>query len=514
MYIQFAIIIPYPQYFVKIWGKKEGAAGNRADGGNQLTQGEKVDIIKGRGIPPKGPGSRGAGAGRKSGKRTERDEEMYFLSIDFGTSAVKMSIVGEDGVTRCWAKENYPYILLPGEKVEMDPQELWRAFFDAAKKLDQEALSQVEYLCYDTFSPSPVFLDREGELVYPNIITHMDRRSRPQSAYIDSTFGKDAYMKISGIYPFPGGCSAMTFIWFAQNEPWVFDKTYRVGHLPTYIHKQLTGEWMVDLVNASMIGLYETTTQKGWSQELIRAFGLNRDWFGEIRYPGTRLGSLLPGIAEKLGVKAGIPVAVGTNDVAAAQMGAGNSRPGEMMNTTGSSEMVSILTDHPVVNPEYYLRNSALPGIWQIYATTAGGFAIDWFYKELCKEMTKQEFYRYVDQVIEECMEDETVTFDPYMTGDRQSLEKKTGAWHGLTLEATRDKMLASMLRSMQGVLRKTIGQAREVQQLSPVIKISGGMSTPSYIKLKQHEIPGFQFEVVDDCPILGNVELVKYYQK
>ena len=29
------------------------------------------------------------------------------------------------------------------------------------------------------------------------------------------------------------------------------------------------------------------------------------------------------------------------------------------MNTTGSSEMVSILTDHPVVNPEYYLRNSA-----------------------------------------------------------------------------------------------------------------------------------------------------------
>ncbi|MBE6934976.1 MAG: sugar kinase [Ruminococcaceae bacterium] len=437
---------------------------------------------------------------------------MLFLSIDFGTSAVKLSIVDENGETRCWAKENYPYILLPGEKVEMNKNEVWRALFAAAAKLDPELRAKVEYLCYDTFSPSPVFLDKDGDLVYENIITHMDRRSRPQTAFIDQVVGKDNYMNISGIYPFPGGCSAMTYIWFLQNEPDVYKTTYRVGHMPTYIHKQLTGEWMVDLVNASMMGLYETTTQKGWSDELIREFGLDRSLFGEIYNPGTRHGSLLPEIAEKLGVKAGIPVAVGTNDVAAAQMGAHNSKAGEMMNTTGSSEMVSILTDKPIVNPEYYLRNSALPGIWQIYATTAGGFAIDWFYDQLCREMTKKEFYAYVDRVIEECMDDYSVTFDPYMTGDRQSLEKKTGAWHGLTLEATRDKMLASMLRSMQGVLKKAIDQAAEVQKLSSTIKISGGMSTPTYIKLKQHEIPGFDFEVVDDCPILGNVELVKYY--
>lgn len=439
---------------------------------------------------------------------------MYYLSIDFGTSAVKLSIVNEQMETLCWAREDYPYLLLPGEKVEMDKNELWRALFAAAKRLDADALSQVEYLCYDTFSPSPVFLDADGDLVYPNIITHMDRRSRAQTGYIDQLIGKDAYMRVSGIYPFVGGCSAMTYIWFLQNEPWVYEKTCRLGHLPTYIHKQLTGEWMVDLVNASMMGLYETTTQKGWAWDLIRSFGLKESWFGEIYHPGNQLGTLLPNMAEQLGVKAGIPVAVGTNDVAAAQMGAKNSRPGEMMNTTGSSEMVSILTDQPVVNPEYYLRNSALPGLWQIYATTAGGFAIDWFHKELCREMDRQAFYDYVATVIETHLEDDSVIFDPYMTGDRQSLEKKTGAWHGLTLEATREKMLASMLRSMQGVLRKAIEQAREIQQLSPVLKISGGMTTPAYLKLKARELPGFQFEVVDNCPILGNVELVKHYQR
>ena len=311
---------------------------------------------------------------------------MYYLSVDFGTSAVKMSVLTEDAKTVCSAKENYPYILLPGEKVEMKEEDLWNAAFAAAGRLDSKYMSKVEILCYDTYSPSPVFLDKTGNLVYPNIITHMDRRSREQSKYIDKFFGKEKYMEISGIYPFPGGCSAMTFLWFLKNEPQILKKSYRVGHLTTYIHKKLTGEWMVDFVNASMMGMYHTTKQSGWSKELINAFGLREDLFGEIYTPGVLHGKLLPEMAEKLHLKAGIPVAAGTNDVAAAQVGADNLHSGEIMNTTGSSEMVSILSDKAKTDPGYYLRNSAIPGLWQIYATTAGGFAVDWFYRQFCRE--------------------------------------------------------------------------------------------------------------------------------
>jgi len=440
---------------------------------------------------------------------------MLYLSIDFGTSAVKLSIVDENGETKCWAKHDYPYILLPGEKAEISPDELFKALFAAAAKLDPELRAAVSYVCYDTFSPSPVFMGEDGELVYPNIITHLDRRSRPQTPYIDKLIGKDYYMNISGIYPFPGGCSAMTLIWFLQNEPEVYDRTYKIGHLPSYIHKKFTGEWMVDLVNASMMGLYETTTQGGWSEELIEKFGLKREWFADIKNPGTLFGNLLPEMAEKLGVPAGVPVAVGTNDVASAQMGAHNSKAGEMMNTAGSSEMISILTDKPVVNPHYYLRNAALPGLWQIYSTTCGGFAVDWFYNQFCKDVPKSEFFGpFIENALDKYMGDTEVTFEPYLTGDRQSLEKKTGSWTGLTLSATREQMLAALLRSMQGVLRTTIEEASAIQKLSRTIKISGGMTTPTYLKLKRMEIPGFDFELVDDCPILGNVELIKHYIK
>lgn len=438
---------------------------------------------------------------------------MLFLSVDFGTSAVKMSVVDENNKTLQWTKEDYPYILLPGEKVELDPGVLMAAFVKAAGRLDGDLRRRVDLFCYDTFSPSLVFLDEKGEPVYPNIITHLDRRSRGQSAYIVRTFGRDNYMNISGIYPFAGGVSAMTLLWFKQKQPEILDTAARIGHLTTYIHKKLTGTWAVDLVNASMMGLYETTTQGGWSDVLLREFGLRRETLSEIVYPGKILGSLLPEIASSLGLRSGIPVAMGTNDVACAQMGAGNTKAGCIMNTAGSSEMVSILTDRPVVNPEYYLRNAALPGLWQIYATTAGGFAVDWFHNQFCKEMTKKEFFKeYMPKCIEADKGEVEVVFQPYLTGDRQSLRKKRGAWTGLTLAATRDQMLVALLKSMQGVLYKTIRQAEKVLPLERVIKVAGGLATPDYMQIKKLEMPDFTFEVVEDCPILGNVALAKHY--
>ena len=340
---------------------------------------------------------------------------MLFLSIDFGTSAVKLSVLDEKGVIKCQSTQTYPYIMLPGEKVELSPERLLSALCTAASQLDPCALSRISFICYDTFSPSLVFMDRNGELVYPNIITHLDRRSRAQSEYIQKAIGKDTYLKIAGIYPFTGGCSAMTLLWFQENEPEVLRRVYKIGHLTTFLHKKLTGLWMIDLVNASMLGLYETTSQTGWSAQLLSEFHMNPDWFPDIHVPGTLYGTLLPEMAQKLGIKPGIPVAVGTNDVASAQMGAHNLHSGQMMNTAGSSEMISILTDRPIPDPHYYLRNAAIPGLWQIYATTAGGFALDWYRKQFCREIPREEFYtHYLEQTLKTQVDRSGVSFAPY----------------------------------------------------------------------------------------------------
>lgn len=440
---------------------------------------------------------------------------MYYLSIDFGTSAVKTSIVDDSLQVKSWNKAEYPYLILPGEKNELREADLMAALATAVKGLDAGLLSKVEQICYDTFSPSIVFMDKNGALIYPNIITHLDRRSRKQSDDIDRIIGREEYMNISGIYPFAGGCSAMTLLWFLQNQPEILEKSYHIGHLTTLIHKRFTGLWMVDFVNASMLGVYETTTQGTWSDALLKEFNIERRLFPDIYNPGTVFGTLQKEMAEFLGMKEGIPVCVGTNDVAAAQMGAGNNRAGNIMVTSGSSEMVSILTDKPRVNADYYVRNAAIPGLWQIYATTCGGFGIQWFHQQFCQEMTLEEFYQYENDEIQKFLDvgQSDVSFTPYLSGDRQSLLKKTASWNGLSLASTRGQMLVSCFTAIQDVIYGTIEKASKVQKLENTIKISGGMITPMYLRLKAHMHPEYILKQVDDGPILGNVALARYSQ-
>ncbi|MBR2614899.1 MAG: sugar kinase [Clostridia bacterium] len=432
---------------------------------------------------------------------------MLFLSLDFGTSSIKGVIADEKANILQSAKAEYPYQILPGEKNELTDADLKNAIKKMCDSFDKDLLEKVEVLCYDTFSPSPVFLDDDGNLTYPNIITHLDRRSRAYSKVVDDVFGNEKYKNITGLLPFAGGCSLMTLLWFKDNEPEVMKKTKHIGHLPTYLHYLFTKKWAVDLVNASMLGVYNTTTQSGWSEEILDAFGLPKYCFDEIVDPGTPFGTLTKEMADFMGLREGITVTMGTNDMAAAQEGALNKTAGTVLNSAGSSDMISILTDKPVTDDNYYLRNSARKGLWQIYATTAGGFAVEWFYNTFCKDLSRPEYYAMIKDSLENIKELEE-GFTPYLSGDRQSLEKKTASITGLTLGSTREKILVAMLKSIQSVLYGTICRAEKFVTFNKTIKVTGGMVTDGYMKLKEMEMPGYDFERVDDCTVKGNIYL------
>jgi xylulokinase len=199
--------------------------------------------------------------------------------------------------------------------------------------------------------------------------------------------------------------------------------------------------------------------------------------------------------------------------MAAAQVGAGNEAPGRIMNTAGSSDMVSILTDRPVTDPSYYLRCAATPGLWQIYATTAGGFALDWFYQQFCQDMTRDIFdSHFLPKVL--ATDPGQVSFDPYLAGDRQCLELRTAAWHGLTLATTREQMLNALMIAMNQTLAATVNQAAQILPLTSTIRLSGGMSTSEIIALKERIFGGYTFEVVRNCCSRGSVLLMQSHYK
>ena len=300
---------------------------------------------------------------------------MKILSLDFGTSSLKLAVVDEGLHILRALSCPYEYRVYDVDKVEMDPTLLLGALHEGTALLGDMA-SQIDAIVFCTYSPSGVYMDKAGELRYP-VITHLDRRAKPQSRQIVEEFGAERFQRITGILPFVGGRvgdhAQMDAGQPARTSCGRFGPTRT---LPTWLYHRMTDVLATDPVNASMTGMYRTVDSSGWSEEILSALGIDPGLLPPIYRAGEALGALRPEMAALCGLKSGIPVALGTNDMAAALVGAGCTKSGMALNVCGSSEMVSVLTHEPVPNNRYYLRRSAIDGLWQCYSTMVGGFGL------------------------------------------------------------------------------------------------------------------------------------------
>lgn len=432
---------------------------------------------------------------------------MKILVMDFGTSSIKLSILGEKYETLKTTKVPYELRIYNGDWAELDGTVLLKAMIDGIRNFG-DLLDGIDLIGFDNFSPSMAFMDSDGNPICP-IFTHLDRRSKKQTQDILAIMGKEKFQSITGIQPFTGGASITSVLWTKENREEIFRKTCRLGHINTFIYKKLTGIWLTDPVNASMTGIYETITRHGWSQEICGTFGIPTNLLPEITEAGTVAGSLCKEAAILCGLKEGIPVALGTNDAATAQVGAGNTKAGAILNISGSSEMISVLTASPRIDDRYYLRCAATPGLWQIYATTAGGFALDWFRKEFYRDIDEKEFFALeFPRVIDEFLDKTLVRFLPYLMGDRQSLTSKKGAFTELTLETKREELLAAILLGIHEPIKMVIEAAETFMKPERMIKLTGGMIDTSFLRAKQRLFKNYQFEIIPDCPIVGSAIL------
>jgi len=432
---------------------------------------------------------------------------MIILSIDIGTSSVKAALL--DGAFNILhtAKADYRIRTINVDWVELDANAVMDAIIATAKNLPGAA--DTELICFDNFSPSLLLMDKDGEATHP-ILTHLDRRSKKQTRDILNLFGKERFQAVTGIQPFTGGASVTSVLWLKENRASAWRSAARIGHINTYVYKQLTGVWAIDPVNASQTGMYETLTEGGWSAGICGELGIEMEKLPEVMNAGAVAGRLTKKMSLLTGIPEGTPVALGTNDAAAAQIGAGNRSSGDILNISGSSDMVSILTDKPVVDDQYYTRAFCIPGIWQYYVTTAGGFAVDWFREQFCRELSAGQFFgKEFEEAANLCTGgDLAVRFTPYLAGDRQSLTPKQASFTGLTLDATRRQMLAALLLAMHEPMRDVIGACEKIMELSGDIKLTGGLLSPAFVSLKRRLFPQYRLEVYDDCPLIGSAKL------
>lgn len=222
------------------------------------------------------------------------------------------------------------------------------------------------------------------------------------------------------------------------------------------------------------------------------------------------VGNVTREVARNTGMRCGTPVIMGSNDTSSAALEAGVLKSGQIFNISRSSGILTICMNKPIPHEKYYLRTHPLPDRWLMFDITTGGFALEWFHAQFCREMSKKEFYdSYLRKLLEKkrwCR----VKFNPYLAGDRTSLREKKASFSGLTLSTIRDDCLLALTEGTVGRMRKTLRKMAKLIDLDKTIYLTGGGINEALMGYKRRLFSEINIVTKDNCSLKGCAYMAK----
>jgi xylulokinase len=412
---------------------------------------------------------------------------MIILGLDCGSSSVKAGIVRDGRIIGSIARAAYP-THFDGPKVEVDPADLLNGIARAIAHLGRAA-KRVDAIGLSVMSPAWIAMDRNGKPL-TRIVTHQDRRSIQIARDLEKRVGMRKFLRIAGNRPFPGGISITTLAWYAKHQPQVIRKADLIGHLNTFLHRQLTGCRVIDPSNASFTGLYETLKLGPWNKELCHAAGVTIAKLPQIFESDRTPGSISAQAARRFGLTPGTPVMAGMVDTSAALMLFG-ARVGQLLNVSGSTDVLSLCTDDPRPDEHLLTRALGIGRLWLSVGTlAAAGSAITWARQQFFRDLSDARYYALLSKLAQDSTPN-SVTFDPYLAGERTSIEQKYASFANLTLATTREDLLRAIVNALANAsaARLQLLKSRGVKIRSTVFT-SGGAARALH-KVLYRDWPG-----------------------
>jgi sugar (pentulose or hexulose) kinase len=406
------------------------------------------------------------------------------LAIDVGTSVLKLGVFSPTLEKRSEARRAYDPHVYDNGKADIDPQAWWQALRECCAEV-RESLAAVGTISLSVTTPALTPMAADGTPLAPAVL-FFDGRSHEQSRAIRQIVGEDRLLAETGNLPVSGGSSLSSILWFRDNRPDLWARTAKFGHCNTYLLKRMTGEWAIDPSTTSITGLYNTTVNDlTWNTDVLRLAGIPEEMLPPLLQSYDPVGTILPAVADELGVPSDSVVLCGGNDAVLAALSGGLIEPGDINIISGTCDIASVCTDRPVASRDFNLRCHVIPGRWlTFFVLNAGGEGIDWFHRVLCRELDAEQFYgEYVPRVLEAFFADPDADareaglpeYAPFLAGSRYSVERVTGSFGALTLETTREDLLLSLIRGNMQYLGGHLREVAGLVRLGRKVGISGG---------------------------------------
>jgi len=374
---------------------------------------------------------------------------------------------------------------------ETNPEHWWQAACTAVRAAAGPASAEVAGLAV-AGQMHGVILCTERAVVLRPAITWLDRRAEAEAEDYQR-LPEDLRARL-GNAP-SAGMAGPIMLWLSRHEPDVYWQARWMLQPKDWLRLRLTGPGVqaaTDPTDASGTLLFDLARGE-WATDVARALGLRTDLLPAIRPPAEIAGPLLPAAAEHLGLRPGLPVAIGAADTAASLLAAHlPARRGLLTLGTGG-QLIVPRTPNPDIpfsdNPD---RGRAEPrtqtnlfrsvdgGTYRLAGAQNVGVTLDWVRRTLGASW--DELY---DTAARPWRAD-TPVFLPYLAGERWDHRDDGGAWTGLTLAHQREDLLRAALEGVAFLLRGKLDDLRACGPPSPAaLQLAGGGSrSPAWRQL------------------------------
>ncbi|MDQ1739639.1 MAG: xylulokinase [Pseudonocardiales bacterium] len=424
------------------------------------------------------------------------------LGIDLGTSSVKAVVTDLEGVVLSQAAGEYPVVHDRPGWAETDPADWLVATVSTVRQAVGEANANPQAIGLSGQMHGVVPTDAFGRPVRRAMLWSDARAIEELARY--ENLPDDVRVRLAN--PLTPGMAGPMLGWLARHERNTYQQLRWALQPKDWLRAQLTGGFASEPSDASATLLYDLSSDS-WDGEVVDALGLDAVILPEVLpSAGHRAGELTSYAAGLLGLQAGIPVAAGAADTAAAALGSGLVHPGTAQLTIGTgAQVVTPLTSLPVGlsgrSPVTHLYRAATERGWYAMAAVLnGGLTLAW----VC-QLLGMSWHELYDSAEGEPELDDPF-FLPHLNGERTPYLDPglRGAWTNLAPRHDRQRLARAALEGVAFAIRDAVDCL-----LNPAMGIDrlrlagGGSSHPAWRQLLA-DVLGYPLHAVDVAAASG----------
>lgn len=384
--------------------------------------------------------------------------KIAYIGLDVGTSSCKANVIDTAGNTLATARREYGFVYPEPGMVELDPIVVWNSVCEVLAEIaDIGNDVEIRLLSVSSIGEAMVMVDKAGN-VLRNGITYLDQRGPETVPYIREIMDDAALLNKTGI-SLNLTRTLSRYVWLKYNQPDILEKTDHYYFFAEYISYRLTGQKMIDYSSASTSMMFNIKEME-WDREIGERFRIPLDKFSKVAQTGTVIGGILPEVSGKIGLPKSLRVVLGCHDQAAALLGSGGVKAGDIMLGEGSTESINLLVNKEevgsVLEKHIYLEPYVQDD--QYFIPTSNlihGNGIRWFLKNFWPEVrqkAQESGMNTYNLAAKLCAEDcDELFFLPYLakTNISDYKSKALGGFIGLKIDTTREQAYRALLEGL-----------------------------------------------------------------